>query len=92
MMMRVLRQAGIDEETARSAYGAVHTYTIAFAALEASRARRDPGSEEDSALVRQLAAYTTTGRFTEGLRYLLRGIGGDGGSWRDGQAAREPGP
>ena len=36
-MMGVLRRTGIDEETARSAYGALHTYTIGFAALEASR-------------------------------------------------------
>jgi hypothetical protein len=68
----------------------VHTYTIGFAALEASRARRDPG--DASALARQLAAYTTTGQFTEGLRYLLEGISGDGGSQQDGRAAREPGP
>jgi hypothetical protein len=33
-MMDVLRRAGLDETTARSAYGALHTYTIGFAALE----------------------------------------------------------
>jgi hypothetical protein len=79
-MMRVLRQAGIGEATARSAYGAVHTYTIGFAALEASRARQAPGSEDVSNLARQLAAYTTTGQFTEGLRYLLEGINSHAGT------------
>ena len=74
--MRVLRQAGIAEATARSAYGAVHTYTLGFAALKASRARQGSGSEDVSDLARQLAAYTTTGQFTEGLRYLLEGISG----------------
>ena len=90
-MMRVLRQAGIDEETARSAYGAVHTYTIGFAALEASRARRDPGSEDAGGLTRQLAAYTATRQFTEGLRYLLEGISGHAGPRQGDRADREPG-
>ena len=90
-MMRVLRQAGIDEESARSAYGAVHTYTIGFAALEASRARRDPGSEDVSGLARQLAAYTTTGQFAEGLRYLLEGISGHADPRQGDRADREPG-
>ena len=73
-MMRVLRQTGIGEETARSAYGAVQTYTVGFAALEASRARQAPGAADVSDLARELAAYTTTAQFTEGLRYLLEGI------------------
>ena len=76
-MMSVLRQAGLSEEAARSAYGALHTYTIGFAALEASRAGAAPGSEDPGDLGRQLAAYTTTGQFTEGLHYLLRGISSD---------------
>lgn len=75
-MMRVLRRTGIGEESARSAYGAVQTYTIGFAALEASRARQAPGGADVSDLACQLAAYTTTGQFTEGLRYLLAGISG----------------
>jgi TetR/AcrR family transcriptional regulator, tetracycline repressor protein len=86
-MMSVLRQAGIDEETARRAYGAVHTYTIGFAALEASRARQDPGGGDTGDLARQLAAYTTTGQFVEGLRYLLEGISGHSEAAR---AARDP--
>jgi len=73
-MMSVLRRAGLDEATARSAYGALHTYTIGFAALEASRAGSVPDSEDVSGLAHQLAAYTTAGQFMEGLRYLLEGI------------------
>jgi TetR/AcrR family transcriptional regulator, tetracycline repressor protein len=73
-MMGVLRRAGLDEQAARAAYGALHTYTIGFAALEASRAGSAPDSGEATSLARQLAAYTTAGQFIEGLRYLLEGI------------------
>jgi AcrR family transcriptional regulator len=80
-MMSVLHRAGLSEEAARSAYGALHTYTIGFAALEASRAGSAPGTddasgEDDGGLGRQLAAYTTTGQFITGLHYLLQGISG----------------
>jgi TetR/AcrR family transcriptional regulator, tetracycline repressor protein len=75
-MMGVLRRAGLDEHAARAAYGALHTYTIGFAALEASRAGWVPGSGEVTSLAQQLAAYTTARQFIEGLRYLLEGIGG----------------
>jgi TetR/AcrR family transcriptional regulator, tetracycline repressor protein len=74
-MMAVLRRAGLDEATARAAYGALHTYTIGFAALESSRAGWSPESGEVSSLAQQLAAYTTADQFIEGLRYLLEGIG-----------------
>jgi hypothetical protein len=53
-MMGVLRRGGLDEVTARSAYGALHTYTIGFAALEASRGGRVPDSGDVSSLARQL--------------------------------------
>jgi AcrR family transcriptional regulator len=36
-IMAVLRQALEDEQTAQRGYAAIHTYTIGFAALEASR-------------------------------------------------------
>lgn len=75
-MMGVLRRAGLDEASARAAYGALHTYTIGFAALEASRAGWVPGSGDVTSLAQQLAAYTTAGQFIEGLRYLLEGIRG----------------
>jgi TetR/AcrR family transcriptional regulator, tetracycline repressor protein len=73
-MISVLRRTGIDEGAARSAYGTLHTYTVGFAALEAARAGWAPGPEDVSSLARQLAAYTTTGQFIEGLHYLLEGI------------------
>jgi AcrR family transcriptional regulator len=41
-IMRVLRAALGDEEDAVAAYAAIHTYTVGFAALEASRARQRP--------------------------------------------------
>jgi len=78
-MMSMLRRAGLGEDAARSAYGALHTYTIGFAALEASRSGSAPSGEdtvgEDAdSLGRQLAAYTATEQFMKGLRYLLQGI------------------
>ena len=79
-MMGILRRGGLDEVTARSAYGALHTYTIGFAALEASRGGWVPDSGDVSGRARQLAAYTTAGQFIEGLRYLLEGIGRHVGS------------
>lgn len=38
-MLRVLASAGLAGEEAQRAYGALHTYTVGFAALEASRQR-----------------------------------------------------
>jgi AcrR family transcriptional regulator len=77
-MMRVLRDATGDEQQARQAYAAIHTYTIGFAALEASRAgwhsSEDATDTDTEALVRELAAYTTPHQFAEGLNYLLDGI------------------
>jgi TetR/AcrR family transcriptional regulator, tetracycline repressor protein len=82
-IMDVLRRTGADEASARRAYGALHTYTIGFAALEASRAGWAPGSGQVSSLAQQLAAYTTGGQFIEGLRYLLEGIGKHVGTGRE---------
>jgi AcrR family transcriptional regulator len=72
-MMRVLRTAGATEADAMRAYGAVHTYTIGFAALEASRAGWTP-AEDTTSLAKRLAAYATPRQFAQGLRYLLEGI------------------
>jgi AcrR family transcriptional regulator len=75
-MLDVLRRTGADEATARRAYGALHTYTIGFAALEASRVGWALDNRENAnGLAYQLAAYTTTEQFMDGLRYLLEGIG-----------------
>jgi AcrR family transcriptional regulator len=41
-VMAVLRQALGDEQTAQRAYAAIHTYTVGFAALEASRSGWQP--------------------------------------------------
>jgi AcrR family transcriptional regulator len=72
-MMNVLRSAGFDEAGARRAYGAVHTYTVGFAALEASRAGWTP-PEDGDAVAQQLAAYTSARQFDDGLHYLLEGL------------------
>jgi AcrR family transcriptional regulator len=78
-MMDVLRLGVVDEDAARRAYAAVHTYTIGFAALEGSRSGWTPEDSEDE-LARQLAAYTTSKQFAVGLRYLLEGIAHDAAS------------
>jgi AcrR family transcriptional regulator len=67
-----------DQATARRAFAAVQTYTIGFAALEASRAgwRPPPHEEAHSAgeLAAQMARYTSPRQFADGLSYLLDGI------------------
>ena len=73
-MMDVLRTVAGDEEAARRAYAAIHTYTLGFAALEASRAGWTATDSAPDALAHQLAAYTTPRQFAEGLRYLIEGI------------------
>lgn len=75
-MLEVIRSGGFDEESALRAYATVHTYTIGFAALEASRARsRSMISDiERSEIEIQLGTFTTPHQFTEGLAYLLEGI------------------
>jgi AcrR family transcriptional regulator len=73
-MMEVLRHAVGDEESARRAYAAIHTYTVGFAALEASRAGWVPTDDNPDGLAQTLAAYTTPHQFAEGLRCLLEGI------------------
>ncbi len=78
-MMRVLRDALGNEQTARRAYGALHTYTIGFAALEASRAGWSDRESSGNQLSEQLAAYTTPRQFNDGLRFLLDGIENDAG-------------
>jgi AcrR family transcriptional regulator len=72
-MMTVLRDGMRDEEAARRAYAAIHTYTLGFAALEAARAGWSPAGNDVDDLARQLASYTRPEQFTEGLRYILDG-------------------
>jgi len=74
--MAVLRRALGDEQSAQRAYAAIHTYTVGFAALEASRSGWEPdrSGSLDHELADRLAAYTTPLQFAEGLNYLLEGI------------------
>ena len=73
-VLTVLGDAGFDQEFARRVYGTIHTYTIGFAALEASRARVTPKGSIVNETAELLAAFTTPQQFTEGLAYLLEGI------------------
>jgi len=73
-MIEVLRSAGLREDAALRAYGTIHTYTIGFAALEASRARSLPGGTARSETEQQLAAFTSPAQFREGVTYLIEGI------------------
>jgi TetR/AcrR family transcriptional regulator, tetracycline repressor protein len=73
-MLDVLRSAGFGEVAARRAYAAVHTYTLGFAALEASRARAESSDDAADELSKELAAFTTPRQFKEGLTFLLDGV------------------
>jgi TetR/AcrR family transcriptional regulator, tetracycline repressor protein len=73
-MLAVLRRGTGDEDEAGRAYAAIQTYTIGFAALEASRSRWNPDDGADQSLARQLAAFTTPRQFAVGLNYLLQGV------------------
>ena len=73
-VLGVLETAGLDEPAARRLYAAVHTYTLGFAALQASRARwlttHDETADPDEAW---LAALSGPQQFTEGLAALIAG-------------------
>jgi len=73
-MMDVLRNVTADEEVARRAYAAIHTYTLGFAALQASRSVWMPANDDSIGLAEELAGYVTPTQFSAGLRYLLEGI------------------
>lgn len=74
----VLRKVGFEPAAADEAYAAIHTYTVGFAALEASRARSQAASSVDArpsdGMAARLATYPTRQQFLQGLRYLLEGI------------------
>ena len=72
MMLEVLRGTGLDETGARQIYATLHTYTIGFAALEASRARY--ASKPADETTRLLASFTTSRQFSDGLAYLLDAV------------------
>lgn len=73
-MLGVLSSAGLDHDEAERAYAAIHTYTVGFAALEASRAKHADEREPDDPLRQRLARFTTREQFSEGLGYLLEGL------------------
>jgi TetR/AcrR family transcriptional regulator, tetracycline repressor protein len=73
-MMAMLRRAVGDEREAQRAYAALQTYTIGFAALEASRSGWQAPEGSAEPLAQQIAAFTTPQQFAAGLDYLLQGI------------------
>lgn len=73
-MLDVLLTAGFDDDSARHAYGSIHTYTIGFAALESSRARAGRTDLRGNETAELLASFTTPQQFRDGLLYLLDGI------------------
>jgi TetR/AcrR family transcriptional regulator, tetracycline repressor protein len=73
-MLDVLQAGGLDESDARKVYLAVHTYTLGFAALEASRARwLADHAQPDDPETSWLASMTGPQQFTDGLRALIVG-------------------
>jgi hypothetical protein len=72
-MLRVLSDGLGDERRASRAYAAIHTYTLGFAALEASR-RSAPVAADDP-LTRELAEYTSPAQFREALEAIIVGFG-----------------
>jgi TetR/AcrR family transcriptional regulator, tetracycline repressor protein len=77
-MLDVLASAGFTKAEARRAFGVINTYTVGFAALEASRGE-SAGGDDDRAddVVKELSKLTTPAQFKVGLRLLLEGICSD---------------
>ena len=75
-VISVLESGGVPSDRAQRAYATLHTYTIGFAALQASRNRAKSRRREAdrTAVAEQLAAFTSEEQFEIGLRYLLEGI------------------
>ncbi len=74
VMLQVLRGAGFTETTARRAYGAIHVYTIGFAAVEATRRQSVSDKDDDDGVAKELAIFTAPEQFKIGLALLLEGI------------------
>ena len=73
MMLKILREAGYDVASSKTAYAAIQTYTVGFAALAASRAGWTPPAGANRT-AGELVAMTSPKQFASGLRYLLAGI------------------
>jgi AcrR family transcriptional regulator len=75
--IEVLTAAGFDHDGAVRAYAAVHTYTVGFCTLEASRRHHHerPGGEgDDDASAHVIREFVSDEQFTHGLRALLAGL------------------
>ncbi|MGH9019558.1 MAG: TetR/AcrR family transcriptional regulator [Acidimicrobiales bacterium] len=72
-MRRVLALAGVDPDETLSAYATIHTYTIGFAALAASRLRH-ASSAEGGGPEAELRAFTDFDQFRKGLALILAGL------------------
>ncbi len=74
-MLDVLGAAGFGDAEARRAYGAVHTYTVGFAALETARGQSADGDNaQNEGVLKELARLTTPAQFKIGLELLLDGV------------------
>ena len=74
-MLDVLAAAGFGDLEARRAYGAIHTYTVGFAALEAARGQSaDGNSIRTEGVLDELSRLTTPAQFKVGLALLLDGL------------------
>lgn len=73
MMLKILHEAGFDTPSSKTAYAALQTYTVGFAALETSRAGWVP-PEKTGRTAHELVTMTSPRQFASGLGYLLAGI------------------
>lgn len=74
-MLEVLSEAGLQLAGARRAYGAIHTYTVGFAALEAARGQSADGDRaRNEGVLDELTRLTTPAQFKVGLELLLDGV------------------
>ncbi len=68
-----LEAAGVDPEASLGAFATIHTYTIGFAALAASRQRYHESSADPAA--ESLKAFTSIDQYLKGISTILDGLG-----------------
>jgi AcrR family transcriptional regulator len=68
-----LEVAGVHAEASLSAFATIHTYTIGFAALAASRQRHHDSNADPAA--ESLKAFTSLDQYLKGLSTILDGLG-----------------
>jgi AcrR family transcriptional regulator len=78
-MLKVLRTATVGDDEALRAFGAIHTYTIGFAAIQAARDRWRPREDEVNERFERLAVFTSREQFMSAVADLLEGIEQRGG-------------